>query len=155
MARRRLRPEPTKWFRNKWLLVANLVILVLIGMSFGREFLRDYQIQKDIETLQTQAEELQVKNTSIRELALAFQTESYLEREARLKLGMKKPGEEVVVVRTNPQGAQTEEAVQLEGELETIDAAIESAGTVSALKKWWVYVFDPDLFLELKYQTAL
>jgi len=79
--------------------VVNAVILVLLALSFGREFLRNMEIQHDIADLKAQATSLEAKSLEIAQLNTAFQTESYIEREARLKLGLKKPGEEVVVVQ--------------------------------------------------------
>ena len=73
-----------------------------------------------------------------------------MEREARLKLGMQKPGEQVVVVQ-DPLSEQTqgEEAGVETGVEETMaQIALGGGSTVSYsnVKKWWFYFFDPYRF---------
>ncbi len=132
------------------LFVVNAVVLVFLFVSFGREFVRNRQIQGDIADLQAQADALAIRNLEISELHTALQTESYIEREARLKLGMKKPGEQVVVVQRPPagesgtgEGSPPEEAADPFQQLK--DASAEGE-TVANPAKWWYYFFDHGRF---------
>jgi cell division protein FtsB len=130
----------------RYLIAINLVIIVLLSLSLGREVVRNYEIQSEIYQLQAQAESLAVKNSEISELYTAIQTESYIEREARLKLGMKKPGESVVVVQDAGQErvvSETEEGQVLEsgGILFIEDVPREEVANVY---KWWYYFFNKE-----------
>ncbi|MBI2551499.1 septum formation initiator family protein [Candidatus Uhrbacteria bacterium] len=91
-------PWQFRLIRSRWLLLFNLIVLSFLGLSFAREYVRANQLKGDVARLQTQAEQLQKKKVDLMELKASLQTQSSLEREARLKLGLKKPGEKVVVV---------------------------------------------------------
>lgn len=132
------------------LVVVNAIILFILVLSFGREFVRNFEIQRDIALLQTQAEELAATNLQISQLNTAFQTESFIEREARLKLNMKKPGEQVVVIRSPENGIVTEPI--LEEGTDPLNLLAEEEfdpRSVANPNKWWYYFFDKPRFTEL------
>ncbi|NBS41615.1 septum formation initiator family protein, partial [bacterium] len=82
------------------LFVINAVVLVALALSFGREWMRNREIRDQIAALQSQAQALETRNLEIADLNTAFRTQSFIEREARLKLGLKKPGENVVIIQS-------------------------------------------------------
>lgn len=126
------------------LFLINAGILVALGFAFGREYVRNREIQNEISRLQNEASALQARNLEIADLNTAFRTESFIEREARLKLGMKKPGETVVVI-TEPASTdvalfpeENEDALESETDpraLLVVDQQEEVANPV----KWWQY----------------
>jgi len=79
-------------------LIINLIVLFLVVLSFGREFVRNYEIDKEIKGLEERAAMLESENQQILQLAERLKTDDYLEEEGRMRLGLKKPGENVVVV---------------------------------------------------------
>src|SRR3989339_1300615 len=81
------------------LFLINVVVIAFLSLSLGREFMRHVDIQQDVQDLQEQSESLAARHLQLTELHTAIQTESFIEREARLKLGMSKPGEQVVVIQ--------------------------------------------------------
>ena len=137
-----------RFLRFRYLFAINLVILLFLFVSLGRELVRSLQIQKDIAVLQAKADTLMADNLEIAKLNTVLQTESFLEREARLKLGLKKPGEQVVVVETDPQ-KQTGEL--LPGPLETLIGGAQPLQTASNPAKWWYYFFNYARFQQLSY----
>ncbi len=114
-------------------------------MSLGREVVRNSTIDAEIAALETEAEELATRNIEISELKTAMQTESFIEREARLKLGMKKPGETVVVVQDDVQQQEplTDDAYDPLGYVMGME---ESREVVANPTKWWYYFFDKTTF---------
>ncbi|HBO99678.1 MAG: putative membrane protein [Candidatus Uhrbacteria bacterium GW2011_GWF2_41_16] len=127
----------------RWFFILNLVVLGFLLLSFGKEFARHYTIQQEIHRLQVQAEELGAHKLEIEQLAQAMQTEAFIEREARLKLGLRKPGEEVVVIEEKK---ETSTPGSIESPL-IRDGTTPSTSTVLAnLKKWWYYFFDHQTF---------
>ncbi|MBI4714158.1 septum formation initiator family protein [Candidatus Uhrbacteria bacterium] len=128
--------------RWRFLIVVNVVIIIFIGLTFGREFFRAREIQSEIKKLQTQAGTLAARNVALSELQTAIQTESFIEREARLKLGMKKPGEEVVVIQEwkgqeGPEGQ--------EDKTDPLDLVIDDQSgqtRIANSTKWWYFFFD-------------
>ena len=82
----------------KSFFAVNLCILFLVALSFGREFVRNYEIDKEIKSLEDKATALEARNQDILQLAERLKTTDYLEEEARVKLGLMKPGEAVAVI---------------------------------------------------------
>ncbi len=134
--------------RWRYLIVINLIIATALGVSLGREVVRNTTIDAEIAALQADAEELMARNIEMSELKTAMQTESYIEREARLKLGMKKPGEQVVVVQMGESQAQefTGDESDPLGMLLTVE---DSKIVVANPGKWWYYFFDKQRFSQL------
>jgi len=147
-------PKPrTSFFKRllglRLLLVANMVVLVLLSLSFGREFVRNFEIQKEIERLQTQEEELAARNLQITKLNTAFQTESFIEREARLKLGMKKPGENVVVIQQPAVGGEPSDEEEEKDPLNLLAEEEDPYRNLANSTKWWYYFFDRNRYKEM------
>jgi cell division protein FtsB len=151
-------PAPRKTFFRRLLefrllFVVNAVLLVLLALSFGREVVRNMEIQGDIKSLQDQAQTLEARQLEIAQINTAFQTESFIEREARLKLGLKKPGEEVVVIQAPDVAPDAQETQAAADEVEAIDDAAAHVApvqeSVANPVKWWYYFFDPARFHQL------
>lgn len=150
-------PLHKRFLRFRWLLLINLVLVVFLGMSLGREYMRSRDIQTQIDELTAQAEALQAHNLELTELATAFQTESYLEREARLKLGLKKPGETVVIVQEEQGRAVSENDQEKANPSEEPSsdpraALTEEQDALLALAnpwKWWYYFFDQPRYQQI------
>ncbi|MBT5808167.1 septum formation initiator family protein [Candidatus Uhrbacteria bacterium] len=117
------------------------MIVIFLSLSLGREVVRNKTIASEIAVLEAQAGQLITENLAISELQSALQSESFIEREARLKLGMKKPGEGVVVIQDRIDGQ-----VVNSGESDpfgfVIDPEAEVVEDVSNTSKWWYYFFD-------------
>lgn len=135
----------------RFLFVVNLVIIVFLSLSLGREVVRNKTIQSEIHTLEQQVVALTGENSKIGELQSALQSESYIEREARLKLGMKKPGEQVVVIQDSESqmngnsgpGSSTDPLGLVISDEEEIEKLANSS-------KWWYYFFDKSVFKTLQ-----
>src|SRR5689334_25188592 len=120
--------------RLRWLVAGLAVFAVLAGGAFIRESVRARQIDHEIASLKAEAERLRVRNFEVSALESSLSSGEFLEREARMKLGLQKAGEQAVVVRA----------------AETHAAAASAQGPESAHwsnpKKWWTYFTDPEAF---------
>jgi cell division protein FtsB len=144
-ARRTFIQRVIKW---RFFFVVNLLLIIFLGMTLGREFFRTREIQNEINELQAQADSLSARNIMLSELQIAVQTESFIEREARLKLGMKKPGEEVVVVKDGEVEQKVAEGSS-EGSEDPLGLALwlqEDQPRVANATKWWYYFFNKSAF---------
>ncbi len=132
-------------------LVVNVLVLFLLALSFGKEFARNYTIQREINALQSQADALSARNIEIQQLTQAIQTESFIEREARLKLGLSKPGERVVVI----DDGEALTGVSGTPITEEVTTAVSASSDVVEIPevanplKWWYYFFDHYRFDDL------
>ena len=126
---------------------------MFLGSSLGRQIVRDKTIQAQIDALQLEAQELTEQNLAISELSVAMQTESFIEREARLKLGMKKPGETVIVMTDKEVApADTNEADGTHDPTDPLQLIVENQVTKQTIAnptKWWYYFFNKNAFEQL------
>ena len=136
--------------RWRFFFVVNLLIIVFLSLSFGRQFVRDYDIQKEIDSLQKEVGVLLATNMEISELQTAVQTKSFIEREARLKLGMKKPGEEVVIIKERVNNDRDiVDSVDSSDPLGLVlDGLVEST-FVANHTKWWYYFFNKNEYKKI------
>lgn len=80
----------------KW---KNVIILVLIGyivFSFVRQEVAIGRIQDDITKKQTELDKLKEENKRLDEQVKSANSDEYIEKLARERLGMVKPGEKIV-----------------------------------------------------------
>jgi cell division protein FtsB len=116
---------------RKSVLLLNIAVFGLVGWGFSGEFLRNRSLQAEIDRLEAEAGELESKNLEIARLGRRFTSDEVVEREARLKLGLQKPGESVIIVRDvspRPEGPPA-------------GAPTSDEPPVSHAMKWWRYFF--------------
>lgn len=132
--------------RQRVVLAINLALFLFLALSFGREVWRNNQVQKTIAELEEQSRALEARNVEIARINAQLESETFLEREARLRLGLVKPGERVFIL--NEEGSQ-------EATAETIGAVDareipEAALPESNFSRWYWYFFNTESFDRLK-----
>jgi len=140
------KPLWKRFIEFRLLFLINAAVLVALGFSFGREWVRNHEIQQEISRLVEEERSLQTRNLQIADLNTAFRTESFIEREARLKLGMKKPGENVVVIQDGNgepvvSTDASEDAVTGGSDPRILLAMDDSEEELANPSVWWQYFF--------------
>lgn len=82
-------------------LLAFLVVALMISWSGVKIIETNYRIQKDIASLQQQNAVRKLENRNLELKNQYFESEEYLELEARKNFGLAAPGEKVLVVPKN------------------------------------------------------
>jgi len=123
-----------KILSSKVFLFVIVLALITVAVNVGRESYRKYQLTQEINKLKTEIERLEGKNEQLANLMEYLKEEPYLEKEARLKLNLKKPGEKVIILSNKKQEQQQEEV------LSDIPELTEENGDYW---KWWEYFFSP------------
>ncbi|MFA5358913.1 MAG: septum formation initiator family protein [Patescibacteria group bacterium] len=113
---------------SKWFLVVCLLFLIFLSYSFIREFSRRYYLQKQVNALEEQVNKIEKENQEFSQLIEYFDTQNFTEEEARVKMGLKKPGEEVVVINQS-------------GKNEVNNQEQDGFAGLSNPSKWWYYFF--------------
>ena len=126
--------------RFGWLLAGLAAITLLAGVGFAREALRTRQIDREIQALREEADRLRIHNFQVSSLQASLDSGEFLEREARMKLGLQKEGEQVVVLRKEEYAASAP--------LEEGSASRGLGEGWFNAKKWWNYFADPHAFAE-------
>ncbi len=136
--------------RLRVFLIINMVILFFLSLSFGREWARNASIEGQIDDLKEQKEAMESRKLELLSLGQTIQSQFFLEQEGRLKYGLRKPGEELVVVTD----AKTEQPASAESEDSAagFDEAMADNQTsrVSNPQRWWYYFFNRAAYEELK-----
>jgi cell division protein FtsB len=112
-------------------VAASVLIVVFLGTGLGKEFYRDYQIKKEIDSLQNDIGALEKDNYKLSQLIEYYKTDEYKEAEARKRFNLKKDGESVIIIRPSPIDSEYNIDEENNGE----------ADELSNYKKWWNYFF--------------
>ena len=109
-------------------LIGSVLVVVFLGTGLGKEFYRDYQIEKEIDSLQNDIAAIEKDNYKLSQLIEYYKTDEYKEAEARKRFSLKKEGESVVIVKSNP---------RVLGDFDTM----EENKNLPNYMKWWNYFF--------------
>lgn len=114
---------------SKYSLFASMAIFLLLIIALGRESYINYQTNQEIKELQEKIEELKKSNVELAEMEKYFQSEEFLEKEARLKLNLIRDGEKLIIVKEEEQNSIEEQSEE------------EKSESVSNFRNWWRYFF--------------
>ncbi len=89
--------------RSKLPLLVVGLLLFYVAFSLGSRFDSLYSMQRDLQAIQTEVQELRKINEELKTQLQLLQSDAYIEQVARDKLGLVKPGETRIV--TVPPGA--------------------------------------------------
>lgn len=78
-------------------IVVLFVLLGLIVYSFGGQMMEMYNVRHEITQLKEQMDDIKTKNADLSKQIEQLSSDPYIEREAREKLGLVKPGEKVIL----------------------------------------------------------
>lgn len=122
-----------KIFSSKLVLLAVFVLAILLGLAAGKSFLKKYQINREIKNLEAEINKLESSNRELSDLIQYLNSDFFVEQEARLKLGLQKPGEKVMVIPS-----------QTTGNLANIQEKEYTNKELNNPQKWWRYFFPSE-----------
>lgn len=97
------------FFESRFVNLILVVLLVLSVVKVFREAMVRYEINKEIGTLENQLNDLESKSDKIGNMIAYLKTDQYIEKEARTKLNLVKPGEKQInFVSSTADSVQTE-----------------------------------------------
>lgn len=123
----RNRSRSRSLFTSKVLLLVAIATIVVTVSAMVREGQRRKMVAKEIRTMQEEVARLEQQRNRLGDLIRSAESPEFLEREARLRLGLQKPGESVLIV-PEVTGAATGN--------ETAPSA-----SPSNPQKWWKHIF--------------
>jgi cell division protein FtsB len=125
----------------KYLMRAGVVIIVaLISWAVyvsSKQLSRNQRIEDEVSALQEEANKISRENETLTEKIRYFDSNDFREQEAKEKLGMKKAGEEVVVIKSWQQ--DEEEASPIDTKAASLEQIDEQSPNY---KKWWHLFFS-------------
>lgn len=120
------------------IFLVNIVVLCFLTLGFGREYLRNLEIERNIRQLEEEHATLEGEQLAALSVISSLSSEYYLEGEARKKRGLAKPGEQLVLVDDTAAAASA------------ADDASAAAAAVGNPARWFYYFFDHKRFEELR-----
>jgi len=137
-----------RFFSSKAVLFCLLLFLIWVALVCVKATYKKYEMAKEADNYKAQVEKMKNEINSLNSERGLLSGSDFLEKEAKLRLNLKKEGEEVVVLLKdgNPDSQIEESQVTSGG-----DIAIDSAGapldngiiqTEPDWHKWWRYFFN-------------
>ncbi len=112
-----------------------VLIPILMALVFGvfQNFYYRYRVQKDLNQLNAELASLNKQKNDLGKLLEYYKSQSNLEKEARIRLNLKKEGEKVIIIL--PLATSSSEGG------ETISGAPQNSQDLPNYKQWWYYFF--------------
>lgn len=124
----------TSSFIIKFFILAGFAILLLIFISVIKQTYNKDKVQNEIDSLMIKAKQIDKENIEIKDKIAYLESDNYREKEAKDKLNLQKPGENVVVIK--PGVVKETQA----GEDQPRISYPEKINIPSRIK-WWDYFF--------------
>lgn len=87
------------FFNQKFLTLLGLAVIILISFPLAKNTIKQYRINKEISGLKKEIAALENKNVDLKNFVAYLESGQFAEEQARLNLGLKKPGEELTVIK--------------------------------------------------------
>lgn len=113
-----------------WLMIG-FGIFIFTFSAFLKITWQKIEIQGQIDKLKNEAERLEANNKDLTGFLDYFESESFKEREMRLKLNLQKPDERVIIISRD----------EVKSKKEVSEAQDDKAQMISNIRKWWKYFF--------------
>lgn len=139
MLRRRSNFFKDYLFRPPVLAAIGLIILILLSFPLARNLKQRFLMKKEISEWNEQIAEMEKKNSELSKAIEYLESDQFVEEKARLSLGLKKAGEQVVVIKNGSE----KESGEIKDNLFDI-AGLNKEQKISVLtnpQRWWGYFF--------------
>jgi len=121
--------------------LASFALCVMFSLGLAKEIINRHQIDQQIENLEREADRLTEENREIGALLDSWSSSNQLEKEARIKLGLQKPGEKVVIVVREEQASSSRQAVEADYRKKGNSIVAVTKTNFNPLN-WWKYFFN-------------
>jgi len=122
-----------KLLKSKIFFIFLIPILLALTVGIFQKLYYRYEVKEDLDKLNTEIADLNKQKNDLSQLIDYYKNESNLEKEARVRLNLKKEGEKVVIIL--PQATSTDK------NSETISQSFDDIGNLPNYKQWWYYFF--------------
>jgi len=115
-----------KILQSKGFIIFLIIILVFIIIGFGKEGYKFFRVRQNIKSLEREIEELEKENQELKSMEKYFDSQDFLEKQARLKLNLTKLGEKLIIIKIG----------------EGIEKKEKTVEELSNFQLWWRYFFE-------------
>lgn len=115
-----------RWFANqRAFAIIALVFLLLLLIPLAKNYSRKRLVEQEIADIQQEINDFESKNKELKGMIDYLQSDQSLEEQARLNMGLKRPGETVAVIQGEALGVTIPER--------------ETTVALPNWQKWWQY----------------
>jgi len=115
-----------RWFANqRAFAIIALVFLLLLLIPLAKNYSRKRLVEQEIADIQQEINDFESKNKELKGMIDYLQSDQSLEEQARLNMGLKRPGETVAVIQGEALGVTVPER--------------EVTVALPNWQKWWQY----------------
>lgn len=125
-----------RFLSSKILLFASLFVLIFFSFNLASEIINRHDLQKEINKFQAEFNDLSKSNQDISGSIEYLKTLDFVEKEARTKLNLKKPGEQIIIVPEEKILGKSSASMPLTGNL--ANQAVSQPNYLN----WWNYFFN-------------
>ncbi len=130
---------PRVWLRQPswWVVVISGALVAVFVVASIRELMNSRNVSRQVTRLRSQVATEQQRQRRLQDLIDYLGSPTFQEQEARLKLGLKKSGERVIVVPPEPNATN--------GSTSNVADATDQppTGPAGHADRWWQYFFAP------------
>lgn len=120
-------------FSPKLFALGLLAIVIALSIPISKNISKRYVVDQEIIDLQAEIMEMEASNKNFKKIIDYLESDQFVEEQARLSMGLKKPGEEVVIIKSSGLVAGASEL-----RAETGSDEKEDPNYV----RWWKYFFQ-------------
>ncbi|HLD21702.1 MAG TPA: septum formation initiator family protein, partial [Patescibacteria group bacterium] len=85
-------------WRSKWFVAVLCIVFILLVVSVIQEGIRRVEMRHEVQQLESEVNRLTKRNSEMQDLILLLNSSTVQDKEARLKLGVQKPGESLIIL---------------------------------------------------------
>lgn len=122
-----------KLIRSKIFFIFLISILLALVTGIFQKLYYRYEVKGELDRLNTEITDLNKQKNDLNQLVDYYKNESNLEKEARVRLNLKKEGEKVVIIL--PQATSTSENSESGSGRSNIE-------NLPNYKQWWYYFLE-------------
>lgn len=126
--------------RSRTVVLVGVVLVVLIAFPLVKKINQKRALDREIAALQAEAGRVEQKNSELRDAIEYLESSGFAEKEARMNLDMKKPGESVVVVKGLTPAESTPQNSEPIFNVPGLDKTV-APPAISNAQRWWDYFF--------------
>ncbi|MCX6812902.1 MAG: septum formation initiator family protein [Candidatus Azambacteria bacterium] len=122
-----------KLIRSRIFFVFLIPISLALLVGIFQQFYHRYQVKKDLGKLDTEIANFNKQKEDLNNLLDYYKDKSNIENEARVRLNLKKEGEEVVIILPSATSTGESNGINSQGS--------ENIENMPNYKQWWYYFF--------------
>lgn len=124
----------SKFFNSKLFISAIIVIISVLSFNLFTQSSKSKEVENKIEKIKKDITDMEKENSGLSDLIGYFNSDLFVEKEARIKLGLKKEGESVIIIDNSSSEQKIDNPI-------AADTSPLTKEKKSNLSLWWDYFF--------------